>query len=261
MKHVRDIALADRVLGTGQGPLVCVPLVGRNRDDILREAATVAGLAPDLIEWRADFFAGVAATDDVLALLGEIRATAQGIPLIFTLRSPGEGGESVALDDAGVTQLCVDVCGSGLAALIDVEMRAPGDRVESVRAAAQSNATRLVLSYHDFAATPDREALQDRFCRAESLGADIAKVAVMPRDLGDVLTLLEATVEASQTIRIPLISIAMGPIGALTRVLGWYFGSAVTFASGAEESAPGQLTVKAMREVLQVLGKHVPNVS
>ncbi|MEJ2273981.1 MAG: type I 3-dehydroquinate dehydratase [Woeseiaceae bacterium] len=261
MKHARDIAIADRVLGTGQGPLVCVPLVARDREAILREVANVVNLEPDLIEWRADFFDRIAATDDVLALLGEIYAASRGIPLIFTIRSAREGGEPVALDEPGVAQLCVDVCGSGMAALIDFEMSAPSDRIDEVRAAARSNGTRLILSYHNFEETPDREALRHKFSSAESLGGDVAKVAVMPRDLDDVLVLLAATLQASQETGLPLISIAMGPAGALARAIGWYFGSAVTFAAGEQASAPGQLPVDAARDILRVLRTRLPDTS
>ena len=261
MKHARDIVIADRVLGSGDGPLVCVPLVGRDRESILDEVAGVARLEPDLIEWRADYFDHVAATGDVLALLREIRDAAQGIPLIFTLRSHREGGEPVDLDDAGVMQLYAEVCQSGLVALVDFEMSAGSDQVGRVRTAARHTDTKLILSYHNFAATPDRALLRDRFSAAEALGADIAKVAVMPHDIDDVLTLLAATLEASRATDLPLISIAMGPIGALTRVLGWYFGSSVTFAAAGRSSAPGQLSVEAVRKVLQALQEHLPAVS
>jgi 3-dehydroquinate dehydratase-1 len=253
--------IADRVLGTEHGPLVCVPIVGRDRDAIRADVAVVAGLQPDLIEWRADFFDAVAREGEALALLSEMRAAAGTIPLLFTLRSRREGGEPVALDEAGVTQLCVDVCGSRLAALIDVEMSMPGDHIDKVRAAARDSGTRLVLSYHNFDGTPALDELRGKFARAESLGADVAKVAVMPGDLDDVLVLLTATLRASRETGLPLISIAMGPVGALTRAIGWHFGSAVTFAAAAHSSAPGQLSVEAMREIQRALEQHLPGRS
>ena len=67
------------------------------------------------------------------------------------------------------------------------------EHVQRVRESTRAHGTRLILSYHNFGYTPGREFLVQRFLEAERLGADVAKVAVMPRDRMDVLTLLAAT--------------------------------------------------------------------
>jgi len=90
---------------------------------------------------------------------------------------------------------------------------------------------------------------------AEKLGADVAKVAVMPVNLDDVLTLLIATREASKNLSIPFISLSMGPYGALTRLFGWVFGSSLTFAVGAARSAPGQVPIEDLNTVLAIVQK------
>ncbi|MFZ3161508.1 MAG: type I 3-dehydroquinate dehydratase, partial [Rhodoferax sp.] len=99
------------------------------------------------------------------------------------------------------------------------------------------------------------ETLSGKFLSAEQWGADVAKVAVMPRDLDDVLTLLTATREASTKLRSPLISMSMGPYGAMTRLFGWTFGSALTFAVGASSSAPGQVPIEDLHTALAILQK------
>jgi 3-dehydroquinate dehydratase-1 len=75
----------------------------------------------------------------------------------------------------------------------------------------------------------------------------------MPKDLNDVLTLLTATLQASQTLSIPLISMSMGPLGSLTRLFGCAFGSALTFAVGASSSAPGQVPIEDLNTVLAIV--------
>ena len=92
-----------------------------------------------------------------------------------------------------------------------------------------------------------------KFNTAERLGADIAKVAVMPNDPDDVLTLLSATRQASGQVQIPVISMSMGSYGAQTRLFGWVYGSALTFAVGARGSAPGQIPIEDLSMVLNVL--------
>ena len=85
------------------------------------------------------------------------------------------------------------------------------------------------------------------------LGADVAKIAVMPQSMDDVLALLAATERASRNVDIPLVSMAMGPLGAVTRAAGWIFGSAMTFAVGASSSAPGQMPIEDVRLVVEAL--------
>src|SRR5258706_1363719 len=110
--------------------------------------------------------------------------------------------------------------------------------VKAVREAAHRSGVGLVCSYHNFEATPDMAALGAEFARAKALGGDVAKVSVMARSPDDVLTLLRASLRASKTLGMPLISISMGPHGALSRVMGFAFGSALTFGVAASASSP-----------------------
>ena len=99
--------------------------------------------------------------------------------------------------------------------------------------------------------------LDSQFLAAERLGADVAKVAVMPTKVQDVLDLLAATDRARQTINIPLISMSMGGIGSLSRIMGWVYGSAATFAVGKSSSAPGQIAIEDLRSSLAIVRKAV----
>ncbi len=83
----------------------------------------------------------------------------------------------------------------------------------------------------------------------------MGKVAVMPRTREDVLTLLAATWQASQALEIPLISMSMGPMGAVSRIVGGVYGSALTFAVGKSSSAPGQIPIDDLRAALAIVGR------
>jgi len=243
-------ALAAR---RGAPAAVCVPLVATGHAGLRAELEFVCGLRPDLIEWRADFFDGIAYVDAVLAALTMIRQAAGAVPLLFTIRSAREGGQPSALSAQAVAMLQARACASGNIDLIDVEMAVDAVLFAAVRAASRRNGVGLVGSFHDFQATPDAPTLQAHFARAHALDADLAKVAVMPQRPDDVLTLLAATLQASRELPLPLISMAMGPLGAMTRVVGWRFGSTVTFAAGQGRSAPGQLPVQELRAAMAVL--------
>ncbi len=72
----------------------------------------------------------------------------------------------------------------------------------------------------------------------------------MPKGPLDVLTLLRATYDASQSLPLPLISMSMGPYGSLSRMVGFVYGSALTWAVGKSSSAPGQIPIEDLRAAL-----------
>ena len=120
-----------------------------------------------------------------------------------------------------------------------------------------SRGTATIGSYHNFQATPDAAALGAKFALAQKLEADIAKVAVTPKGPRDVLILLGATYDASQSLPIPPISMSMGPYGSLSRMVGFVYGSALTWAVGKSSSAPGQVPIEDLRAVLATIRKTV----
>ena len=98
------VDVRGRKLG-GETPLICTPLVGRKPEHVLAETTTVLAKRPDVIEWRVDYFDGIADTSSVLEVARGIRNAAGDTPIILTRRSIREGGEPIALDDEGVVRL------------------------------------------------------------------------------------------------------------------------------------------------------------
>lgn len=89
-------------------------------------------------------------------------------------------------------------------------------------------------------------------------GADVVKLAVMPQNMWDVLHLLEETNRFHENHPdYPLITMSMGAKGGISRVAGEFFGSCVTFGAGGQASAPGQLPVKQLEEILHILHQSV----
>lgn len=255
MSFTRPIPLKDRVVGAGKEPLACTPLVGRDEAALRRELGAVLAKGPDLIEWRVDFFAAIADTDRVLALGHEIRAAAGTTPIIFTRRSTREGGAPIALDDDGVFALYDAVARSGAIDLLDVELGAEPRHWQQALALARATGVRMIGSYHDFQTTPPKAELVAKFAAMAAGGADVAKVAAMPQHLRDVLTLLDATLEARETLDLPLISMSMGGYGVLSRLFGFMYGSTVSFAVGDQPSAPGQVPIADLNRVVDILAR------
>jgi 3-dehydroquinate dehydratase I len=233
-KLMKTISIGN--LTFGDAPRIAVPLYD---DDPAGDVAAIRGLA-DLIELRIDCFAD-ASERAVCEVIRQMRA-AGAPPLIGTVRWSQEGGrgpfsdgERAALYEA-ITPL-VDA--------VDVEMHSPlRDRVvERARAAGKTT----IASFHDFAAMPafyDIEALVDE---ADAAGVDILKVAAAAASLADVRHLLEFTLRHRDR---GLVTIALGEVGAVSRVFFPLAGSLFTFAHHRTPSGPGQLPLPQMRAEL-----------
>lgn len=250
----KPIRIRGVVLGGG-ATLVCSPLVAATRARLLAEARAVLRRKPDILEWRVDHFAAIADTDAVVEAGRELRRLAGPTPIIFTRRSPREGGERTALRGDDVVRLYAAVASARLADFVDFEMGNGARQVRQVIEDAHRRKVRVILSFHDFKRTPPVRTLVARYLEAARLGGDVAKVAVMPRTRLDVLALLQATAEAEARSRIPLIGMSMGSLGAVSRLVGGLFGSSLTFAVGQGRSAPGQLPIADLRAALALLDR------
>ena len=250
---MKPIQLKGQPIIAEARPLICTPLVGKTKADVLAELAVILPKRPDVIEWRVDFFKAIADLPEVLATARAIRAAAGAMPIIFTCRSAKEGGEPIPLDEAGLVGLHTALCESGLVDFIDYELSNPAEARECLRRASRVNNVGMIMSYHNFQATPDAADLVAKVIEMERCGADIAKMAVMPKNPEDVLTLLGATWRADAFVAIPVIGMSMGGLGAVSRMAGGVFGSALTFAVGQASSAPGQVPIEALRDVLDTV--------
>jgi 3-dehydroquinate dehydratase I len=87
----------------------------------------------------------------------------------------------------------------------------------------------VILAFHDFQATPSSECLLAKLDAMRDAGADVAKLAVMPRNADDVMRLLQATAQVRRAFPdLPLSIMAMGALGSITRVAGFLYGSCAT---------------------------------
>ena len=247
---MKKLRINGKVLGKKNQPLICTPVVGKTRGDVMEELATIIPKRPDLLEWRVDFFEGFGDIAAVIGLASEMKSMAGDIPVIFACRSLNEGGGSNALNESDVLKLYVAACASRCIDIIDYEMSNAAANVAMLREVSRDNGVLMIMSYHNHQFTPDGAELTEKFIDAERLGGDVAKIVVMPRSSKDVLTLLGATLKASRTVRIPLVGMSMGETGSISRIAGWFFGSSITFAIGKHGSVPGQMTIEELRPVL-----------
>lgn len=250
--QVESIQIRDVLIGDGM-PKICVPIVGRHKEDILRQAEQIVPCHPDCVELRIDWFERVDDVEQVLVLLQELRSCIGNIVLLFTFRTKQEGGER-EIDAHGYRSLCERVCESGLIDLLDVETFFEEGLLQTLCDVAHKNRVHVVASNHDFSFTPSEKEIWKRLKYMDDMGADIPKIAVMPNKERDVLSLLSGTLRYyEEGGRKPVITMSMKDMGVISRLCGETFGSALTFAAVGQTSAPGQMNIEQVRTCLEIL--------
>lgn len=249
--QVRNIKIGEGI------PKICVPLVGTTKEEVIAEAKKLASLPVDVAEWRADWFESCCDICKVTDVSGELRTVLKDIPLLFTFRTKREGGKK-ELGTEAYTELNKSVAAAGYVDLIDVEFFTGENAVKEMIEEAHKRHVKVISSSHDFDKTPGKEELVDRLRKMQSMGADILKLAVMPRCEKDVLTLLAATEEMKRKYaNSPLVTMSMSGTGVISRLCGEIFGSAMTFGAAGKLSAPGQPGVEELSEVLKLLHRNL----
>lgn len=215
-------------------PLICVPILQKERKSVLEVADMAVKAGADLVELRIDSLLD-SDPQSIIHLIEEIN-----YPLIATNRMREEGGQFLG-SEAERIEILVEV--SDHADYIDIEIQTDEKYRSQVIQAAKST----IISYHDFQKTPPLNELLAVVKRQKALGS-IAKFAVMPQNMQDTLNVLEVVNQYNNTI-----GIAMGEMGRYTRVVAPILGSPITYASIGGGSAPGQLDIKYTQDIIDKL--------
>lgn len=240
-------------LGEGR-PKTIVSLMGKRKEELLSMARRAVDAGADMLELRADFAQDVHDHGAVAAFASAIASELSHTPLVFTFRSVGQGGH-VELSTSAYAKLLRTVVTSGAIDVVDVEATRGDDVAAKLVRIALEAGVHTIVSYHDFKKTPDTAWMVSELTHMVDLGASIPKLAVMAHDVTDCLRLMEATAQATSVLDVPIITMAMGASGVLSRLTGEAFGSAATFCSLDAASAPGQVELTLARTTLD--GLHV----
>lgn len=249
---MEPVKVRNVIIGKGK-PKICVPVVAKTAEEIVKDAYSFRNLPVDIVEWRADWYDEVSDSSKVLETAEKIHQVLAEIPLLFTFRTEKEGGEK-SLKTEDYIAINKAVIESGFVDLLDIELFTGDEAVEQMIDHAHRNQVKVIVSSHDFKRTPPKEELLKRLRKMQELGADIPKIAVMPQIKEDVLALLAVTLEMSQKYaKGPIITMSMAGMGVASRLIGETFGSAITYGTAGKSSAPGQVDVEKLAMVLEVL--------
>ncbi|MCK5136083.1 MAG: type I 3-dehydroquinate dehydratase [Bacteroidales bacterium] len=171
-----------------------------------------------------------------------------GIPghmkTIATCRSDGYNDNERKV----LLKACMDLGAS----FIDIELESSPGYASELIYHAQECATDVIVSYHNFGMTPDRDELRGIMDKCYKLGGNIAKIATTVNSREDLNSLLSMYELPGRKV-----VIGMGGPGRITRVMAPYLGAEFTFASigGGGETAPGQMTVSQLNDIYKVIDK------
>jgi 3-dehydroquinate dehydratase-1 len=168
----------------------------------------------------------------------------QDIPLLFTARRQDEGGaralsakQRLALLEPTLAQ----------AAWLDLEVASIGDMGELLQELARRKIPWLA-SFHDFKQMPARAVLEDAAHRALDAGASVFKAAAMLRQPADLARLAEFQLADHG---LPVASMGMGPLAAVSRLLCAQCGSVLNYGYlGKTATAPGQWDAALLKETI-----------
>ena len=172
-----------------------------------------------------------------------------GLLTIGTLRTNREGGAYSGSEEdrfALIEKIIPKVD------FMDVECENDQQNILKCKFAAEKSNTKLILSSHFFNDTPTVEKMENVLLDSFEKGADIAKIAVMPKTADDVLNLYKAGLKSEKPNALCLI--AMGEIGKQTRIAAPFYGSVLSYGYIDEVAAPGQLRVDEIKTGFKLLG-------
>lgn len=217
---------------------------------------------PDLIEFRFDYIDEISElTPDFIKNLLDLVGT--NILSIFTFRAPSEGGQCDLNKEERIKIIKLLI--EAQPEYLDIEMNTEIENLREIINFANEN-VKLIFSYHDFDKTPSLEVATSIF--------EKFKDKLLNNHLVDFLSFKKITYKLIFTAKnfednlIPIklcrdisakeknqgiISFCMGELGIFSRITCVKFGSLLTYGSLEDKTAPGQINIKKIRELHQLL--------
>lgn len=251
--NAEPVALAAQTQPAMTTVKTIVPITAKTKEQALAQAQVIANTADaDLAEFRIDLLSFASDTKQVIALGHELKKILGHKPMIATIRTKNEGGQ-LEISDADYGKTYQAYLKNPFMDWLDVEMFRDQKVVSEIVHKAHQNKVLVVMSNHDFQKTPSQDEIEKRLLKQDQMGADILKIAVMPKSKQDVFTLMNATLKVSQQTTKPLLTMSMGQLGTISRVATANMGGSYSFGMIGQASAPGQIDVTKLKQILQTV--------
>ena len=247
--------------------MICIPITAKTNKEALQEIGRSCLLA-DFIELRMDLIADGNLADLIVA----IRNTVGSVKIIVTCRKKDEALLANELPQAKAT---VEYGKTGKMDLlkkaiemkvdfVDIELTEGKVAIGELRdyCAERGGITGIIISYHDIKKTPSLARLQEIFHQSLESGAAVVKIVTFAKSAEDNLKVL-SMIPYAQKYSQKIIAMCMGVEGRISRVIAPFMGAYFSFAAldSCAQSAPGQFTVREMRQISNLIRGNRPNKS
>jgi 3-dehydroquinate dehydratase/shikimate dehydrogenase len=233
---------------------IAVSLTCQHWSELLTAVTVATANAADLIEIRLDYLTDRQVLTETADILSQLRQQTSK-PLIFTYRQ--QKPEPVPNRTAqNISRLITTRYAQPQATLatdfIDFDLHTESTaslHIYQTYLRIFHQYPQIILSYHDFNHC-SREDLQATYQRLSVFTPDVIKLAATATRLTDNQIIWELLATAAADNQ-PLIALAMGEAGQLSRILGTsHAGNYLTFAAlnAGQEAAPGQLPLATLRD-------------
>ena len=180
---------------------------------------------------------------------------------IFTLRHHSEGGK-LKIDDfkrEAIIQKFIKAQPN----FIDIEMNSSTDLLKKIKDISDNTETRYIFSYHNFAETPDLECsksiiekfkhflLDELSYNHNTINNSVYKLIFTAQEFQDNFIPIKLCSLYSKLNR-NIISFCMGDLGIFSRIFTLKGGAFLTYGSSTEKTAPGQISIKVIKECLDL---------
>lgn len=251
--NAEPVALVAQTQPAATAVKTIVPITAKTKEQALAQAQVIANTADaDLAEFRIDLLSFASDTKQVIALGHELKKILGNKPMIATIRTKNEGGQ-LEISDVDYGKTYQAYLKNPFMDWLDVEMFRDQKVVSEIVQKAHQKKVLVVMSNHDFQKTPSQDEIEKRLLKQDQMGADILKIAVMPKSKQDVFTLMNATLKVSQQTTKPLLTMSMGQLGTISRVAIANMGGSYSFGMIGQASAPGQIDVTKLKQILQTV--------
>jgi 3-dehydroquinate dehydratase-1 len=216
---------------------------------------------PNLIELRLDYISDIKILSIEFAR-DLINIIPPHVAVIFTFRDSSEGGqiEIEQKEHFKILKMLIEVKPDYL----DIEMKTDKNILREIIDLTSQKGVKLIFSYHNFEKTLtykegilliqnfNEKLIQELSLEPQIIQDSIYKIIFTAQNFEDNIIPLKLCKELSNSNQ-KIISFCMGTLGVFSRFACVLSGSFLTYTSLEEETAPGQINIKKMREIYDLI--------
>lgn len=216
---------------------ICTPVIGKTVEEFLVNLKKTQELS-SFVELRVDYIENFS-VNDIEIISENVKAES-----IFTCRTNKEGGKFNG-DEKARIEILQKALNSDFD-YVDIELSTMKEHIF------KRGNSKLIISYHNFLETPSYWDMQSIIREMNEYKPDVLKIAIMMKEEYEDTKVYRLLTNKPHTEE--RIVIGMGKKGRMTRIIGPFLGSYLTYASTEfGESAQGQIDINELKKIYKLM--------